>query len=239
MALQKKRHLKNNIVVGEDHVQVRALERILEQEAVSVDRVVDEDLIGASGLLLRVHAAHKIDLAGETINNTGFWLASKLTKESQGLKKLIEVAASLSPKEKYPKEELAIVHDALLKEEITDLFVTLWRAVSILSGDKIEKQSWWKNPWESTTDWMPLDKVEHRLNYLYKSITQYAIVKTVNEDLAKKQGASPSQVQHWKTLNLPADKVEATIMLLSKWKQGGVLPEICALQISSVWTTNS
>lgn len=241
LALQKKRLPKNNIVIGEDHVQVRALERLLDREATPVEKVVDEDLVSTSGLLLRVYAAHRIDLSPEIIANTGFWSATKLTKGSMGINDLIKLAATLSPKGegKYTKEELAIVHDALLKEDITDLFATLWRAVSMMSGDKIEKQPWWKSPWESPTEWFPLDKMEHRLNYLYKSIVQYALVKTVNPDLAKKQGASPSQIQHWKTLNLPVEKVEDTVILLSKWKQGLILPEVCALQISSIWASNS
>lgn len=241
MALQKKRLPKNNIVIGEDHVQVHALERLLDQEATPMEKVTDEDLISSSGLFFRVYAAHRIDLSPEVITSTGFWSATKITKGSSAINKLIEVATTLVPKGegRYTKEELAVVHDTLLKEEINDLFATLWRAVGMMSGGKIEKQPWWKHPWESPTEWFPLDKMEHRLNYLYKSITQYAMVKTVSEDLAKKQGASPSQVQHYKSLNLPLDKVEATIILLSKWKQGGILPEICALQISSVWATNS
>lgn len=92
------KHLaKNNILIGSDPAQIRFFEDFAGHETTLVERITDESLLGKSGLLLRVHAAHQMDLSPDVKEKTGIWSADAITAGSAGANALVRQAANRPP----------------------------------------------------------------------------------------------------------------------------------------------
>jgi hypothetical protein len=235
--LQKKTIPRNNIVVGEDAAQIRFLEQQLGVKAEQVDRVTDDMLVGREGVLYRVYASHRIDLSPEMRTKTGFWSAEPIVKGSAAINALVKFAATLLPypEKKLTREIVNAVGDRLTRGRVQDVRGTIWEAVWLLSGE-IQMPKRWRDPWESPTLWLDDSmNINQRLHTLYKRLVGYSVFLCKGSDAAKRLGAKPHELQRFKDMSLNPTKVYQTISLLSRWKQGRLLPYVCALQIAVVW----
>ncbi|WP_130417425.1 hypothetical protein [Edaphobacter modestus] len=75
-----------------------------------------------------------------------------------------------------------------------------------------------------------------RLHMLHKKLVGYATIVGFGEEAASKIGIKPSQQQHFKGLTLDLGRVYRSISVLSRGKQGRMLPYVCAMQIASIWS---
>lgn len=235
-ALQKNTP-QNNVIVGDDPAQIRFMEQQLGIPSEVVDRVTDDMLVGQAGRLYRVYATHRIDLSPEMRNKTGFWEARAIVKGSSEIAALVKHAATLIafPEKKLTRELINLVADKLTKGRIYDVRGTIWEAVWLLSGDVLPPQRW-RDPWDAPTLWLDAAmNVNQRLHVLYHRMVAYAWIVTRGKEEAKKLGAKPSDVQWLHEKKLDINRVYRTIYLLSRWKQGRMLPYVCAMQIAVVW----
>jgi hypothetical protein len=101
--LLKKTLPKNNVIVGDDRVQIRFLEQQLsinaprKVEAEYVERVTDDMLAGYEGRPYLVSMKHKVDLSPELRGRTGIWAADPIVKGSAAINTLVKFAATLLP----------------------------------------------------------------------------------------------------------------------------------------------
>lgn len=235
--VQKKTLPSNNIVIGDDAAQIRFLEQQLGVPAEEVDRVTDDMLLGKEGVLYRVFASHRIDLSPEMRNKTGFWAAEPIVKGSAAIHALVKFAATLLPypEKKLTRETVNLVGDLLTTAKVYDVRGTLWEAVWILAGELPVKKPY-PDPWEAPVKWLDASmNVTQRLHTLCKRLSGYAAYITKGTEAARALGVKPGELQRFKDLHLDPTKVYRTLVLLSRWKQGRMLPYVCAMQIAAVW----
>src|SRR5271157_1550317 len=120
---------RNNILAGDDAVQIRFMEQLTDMKCETRERVSDEDLFGKDGILIRVLTAQGVDLSSGLRNKTGVWSLTPLTPASVSTNALVRAASELL-KTKYKKEELEAysryVGRMFEREELSDLRVGLW-----------------------------------------------------------------------------------------------------------------
>ena len=90
--------------------------------------------------------------------------------------------------------------------------------------------------------WMPKgdrDNVRFRLNSLYRELVMWVFASTGDERGVRKTGGrwDAKQFQKLSQLQLPKEKVYATLAELSAWRTQGYDPFVAAIRISKVWET--
>jgi hypothetical protein len=237
LALLKKGHTANNIVVGSDPAQVRFLGQFFATEPTAIDRVTDDSLLGHSGLLLQILYSHQIDLSPEVRAKTNIWSAEPIKKGSAAASAMVKYAHQLLGATDPLKRELVDrVSDLLTKDEIDDILAAVWQAVWLLSAE-IPEFRHWKQPWEGAVQWLEADvDPQLRLNCLYKDLVGYTYVAFDEKEGARKFGVRPSQAARFAQWRLDVNKVYRTIRELSVWRTSKRDPYVCALRVAAIWS---
>ncbi len=230
---------RNNVLVGDDALQIRFMEQLTGFRCETVEHVCDDDLFGKDGTLLRVLTANCLDLSPQLRAKTGVWALVPLTPGSVSANALVRAAAE-TLKTKAKKEQLDALsrHIGRLfeRDDIADLRVGLWETVYAMSGEL--KPTRWREPWETSFphEWMPTGvDLELRFGSMAKTLRAYVLMHTGGEAEVKKMGVSPSKMLKLKELSLNPDRVQDAIQILSRWKQFNTNPRIVALQLTKAW----
>jgi hypothetical protein len=234
--LQKKSSTPNHIVTGDDSAQLSFLSDELNSPVEKVDRVTDDMLVGESGKLFHVYAAHRIDLSPEMRGKTSFWSAEPIIKGSAAIHVIVKYAAGILAY-KISRDEITIVSEAVARnlKTISSVNVAIWEAVWVLTGE-VKKSPSWPEPWEQPIRWVTPDMViGKRLNILYNKLVGYATFLGKGEPAAKAFGVKQEELQKYRDLVLDPTKVHDTLKTLSQWKSGRWNEAICAGIISSIW----
>lgn len=230
---------RNNVLIGDDALQLRFVEQLTGQTCETLDSLTDENLFGKDGCLYRL-LTHRGLAVSESVRKTlGVWSLTPITSRSASSNALVRAAALLL-KEEIKKERLEavsrVVGRLFEKGDLTDLRTGLWEAVWIMTGDL--PVYGWSDPWESTltTEWFPKGvDLELRLGALMKTLRAYVLTHTGADTEVKRMGIPPHRVQKLKDLTLNPDKIFESVLVLSRWKQHRLDPKIVALMLTKVW----
>jgi hypothetical protein len=230
---------RNNILIGDDVVQIRFVEQLTGLKCEMLDSVSDDDLFGKDGVLYRLLTHKGLALSPQVQGKTGVWALSPITAGSAGANALVKVAAGIS--QATPTKEQA---DALSRHigklfernEISDLRVGLWETVWAMTADL--PHTHWSEPWETPMpqDWMPpgMD-LGLRFGFLFKTLKAYVLLHTNAEQEARKMGIQPHRLMKLKDLKLDPEKVYGSLKALSSWKHFDTDHRIVALDLTRVW----
>lgn len=243
-AWQKKTLPKNNILIGEDPAQLRFLVQRLTPtsksidgpEAEPVERVTDAMLLGRTGLLYCVKAAHRIDLSPDVRSHTGIWEAGPIERASAAVNEIVRHAvAIIDPGAKLSRSTLNFVANELTKEPLADIRGSLWHAVWLLTGEFTPYVAW-PEPWNDPVKWLPPEaSVPLRLQTLYRTLVGWAFLATGEEIGVKQLSLEYQEIQQLKQLRLDTRRVYESIQQLSIWRNRHSDPILCALAIASIW----
>lgn len=228
----------NNIFVGEDITQIRYAEQILGVESELRDRVVDDDLLGYSGLLLHVYADSKIDLSPYIRSTTGVWSAEPIIKGSAAASAIVRQGLKLLKTEpsEFARETLRSIADKVAKVAVTDVRGSIGYAAHLILSPP-QDYTQWESPWKNPGHWLVHGtSVDHRLNALYREVVGWAYVHQGDLVAAKKFGVTPAQQAALKQLSLEPEKVYQSICELSRWKTSGMPANVCALLLTNIWS---
>lgn len=244
---------KHNILIGNDSVQIRFAEQYISMvhkmqvhhEPVSV--VNDEMLLGKDEpKLYLVERSSLIDISPKEKAKTGIWSLDLIERGSAGINAIVRYAAKLLEIEKPDKDIVAKVGYELVKESdpgrkylLTDIRAAVWQAVWLLTGPP-ERALSWVAPWENWMMWMPRGgDPRYRLNALYRELVMWVFAVTGDEKGFRKTGGSwdGKRFQRLARLQLPKDKVYATLTELSAWRNQKYDPYVCVIRISKIWET--
>ena len=230
---------RNNILVGDDALQIRFVEQLTGLKCETVERVCDEDLFGKDGVLIRLLTNNGLDLSAGMRAKTGVWGLAPITPGSVSANALVRAAAEFL-KVKPKKEELDAMsrHIGRMfeRDELSDLRVGLWETVWAFTAPLPPMR--WKEPWETSLfhEWVPPGvDLALRFGSLAKNLRAYILMKTGGDAEVKKMGISPHKMLQYKDLTINPDKVGESIRVLSRWKQFDQDPRIVALSLTKVW----
>jgi len=231
--LSKKNFPRHNILVGDDPVQIRFAEQVLDVKCEIVEHVKDEDLLVQHPTLHQVFISNSIDLSQEIRSKTGVWSLSPIVKGSASANAIIKAACEILGI-KLERSKLNRASDLLTKEPTNDVRASLWYAIWIISGDILDEELW-KDPWVNS-NWLPKGTdPNYRLNSLYKDLVGHVFIRGNDEVAARRFGISPAKIKRLKNMSLDLNRVYESIFELSKWRQKRYDPYICALKISKIW----
>lgn len=230
---------RNNILIGDDAIQIRFVEQLTGLQCETRERVTDDYLFGKDGILVRLLTANGLDLSPQLRSKTGVWALVPVTPGSVSTNAIVRIAAEILGA-KLKKEELdstsRYVGRLFERDEVADLRVGLWETLWIMSAPL--PPSRWKEPWETSIlqEWVPPGvDLGMRFGSLLKTLRAYVLIQTGGESDAKKLGVSPSKMLYLKDLRLNNEKVYNCLRVLSRWKQFGTDPRIVALSLTKVW----
>jgi len=236
--ISKKTSPKNNILVGFDRAQIRFAEQFLELVCQDREKITDDDLLGKDEhLLLRVTSFTYIELSPDIKKKTGIWSIQPLEGGSAGMNALVREAANLLDETKPDKEKLEAISREICRDTVpVDIRGALWEAVWQLTEDiPFKNDSRWLQPWESA-NWIPREvEINYRLNTLYREFIGFVFAREGDITAAHKFGISTSRYNRLHQLSLDLERVDRSIMCLSKWRVRKSSPFICALEISMIW----
>ena len=249
---------KNNILIGNDPVQIRFAEQFLTGahglplpgiKHEPVPAVNDEMLLGKDEpKLYLVDRSSLIDLSPKERAKTGIYSLDLIEKGSAGINAIVRHAAKLLGKEKPSKDVMLNVGYELVKESdpsrrylLTDIRAAVWQAAWLLSGP-LEGRPKWLAPWENWMMWMPRGgDPRYRLNALYRELVMWVFASTGDDRGFRKTGGSwdSKRFQKLSQIQLPKDKVYDTLVELSAWRKpnSGIDPFVCAIKVSKIWET--
>jgi hypothetical protein len=243
---------KNNILIGDNEAQVRFAEQYLSaahgQSIVcqKMDLLTDDHLLGHDEpLLYRVERSSFFDLSLDVKAKTGIWSLEFISEGSTAANALVRAAATLIDA-KPKKEDVTRVARELvyqtrhgMGEDLDQIMVSVWRAAWLLTAPPIERKSW-PRPWENHVAWMPPDvDPAHRLHSLYWELMMY-IFAAENDEKGWKRMGRPYKAETFKraaTKRMPLPQVDATLHVLSAWREQKSDPYICALKVAAIWET--
>lgn len=238
--LLQKTHKRFNVLVGDDPVQVRFAEFLLNTPAVEQESLKDENFLGQEGnLLYHIRHIRHLDVSDNVKPKIGIWSLNPIVRGSAAASSLVRFAAQLQGGE-FSKERLKEVADEITKEESNDLRATLWRAVWLLTDPHPEPFKPWPAPWETTTGWLPKGvDPSYRLHSLYRDIVAYTFTRNPEwEEGVRKAGVnlSPSKLKVVKGWKLDARKVHDTYYELCRWRCQRYDAYVAALKITNIWS---
>jgi hypothetical protein len=230
---------RNNILIGDDAIQIRFVEQLTGLQCETRERITDDDLFGKDGILVRLLTTNGLDLSPQLRSKTGVWALVPVTPGSVSANAIVRVAAEISGT-KLKKEELdsmsRYVGRLFEHDKVADLRVGLWETVWAMSAPLPPNR--WKEPWETSIlqEWVPPGvDLALRFGSLFKTLRAYVLIQTDGEPEAKKMGISPSKMLYLKDLRLNNEKVYQALRVLSRWKQFGTDPRIVTLSLTRVW----
>jgi len=230
---------RNNVLIGDDAIQIRFMEQLTGLQCETRERVCDDDLFGKDGILIRLLTGNTLELSAQLRAKTGVWALIPITSGSVSANAVVRAAAEIL-KLKLKKEELDAMsrHVGKLFErnEVSDLRVGLWETVHALTGDLAPTR--WREPWETSFahEWMPPGvDLDLRFGSLAKTLRAYVLMHTGAEAEVKKMRVSPSKMLKLKELVINPQRLFETITTLSRWKQFNTDPRIVALALTKVW----
>jgi hypothetical protein len=226
---------KNNVLVGDDRAQLRFMEQCTGVEAVTVEKITDDAVLGQDGLLLRVYASHRVDLSPDVKAKTGIWSADSILRGSSGANAIVKQAAVMLGLQKIDHEIVEQISWTFPKEGIDDIRGSLWHSIWSLTGE-VRGRPKWVDPWKDPIAWMDPADPAHRLHSLYRSLVGWTYLAYNDLRGVKQFGISPSQQQFLKQQKLDFKRVYESIRVLSAWKMSHSDPFVCALRISSIWS---
>ncbi len=230
-----------NILVGEDRVQERFAEQVLDVPCVLAIQLSDEHfLVDNTSKLFRVLSAKQVVISPQVRELTSFWSLDPIEKGSAGANAIVRYAATLLDIEKPDRDQIERLADLLATSgTIEDLRVALWTSVWLLTGDSLPESKRWPQPWEDSKLWFNIPGVtpEHRLNSLYLDLTAYTFTVADEEATLKKAGlrVSPSKLKVFKKMKLDFTKIHDTLKLLDLWRTKRTDPYICAFRVANIW----
>jgi hypothetical protein len=238
MLLTQKIPRRYNILVGDDSAQQRFAEQVLGLTCRHMEVLREEDLLGhEEPLLYRVDSLRCMELSPNTKALCGLWSLDPIEKGSAGASTLVRFAASLLDVA-VDKIQLQRVADKLLEEDIEDVRASLWNAVWLLTGPRLEESGRWPDPWAEPKKWLPTGvDPGYRLNSLYRTLVSYVFAKENDQDAARKFGVSMARFKAMQRLSLDLDRVDRSIRELSRWRTQKYNPLVCALKVTSIWNT--
>lgn len=230
----------NNILIGDDPLQIRFVEQLTGQTCKTVDAVTDEDVLGKEGMLFRILTVQGLNLSQAMRQVTGVWTVAPIQPNSIAASRIIQAASRIRNDDNVERETLESAAKNLGKSfergEIADLRVGLWNAVWLLSGPI--PSSKWEEPWENPSPdvWMPRGvDPQYRLNTLAKHLAAYVLVKTNAEEELRKRKIRPSVIREFQNLKLDLNKVYASMKELARWKYNRSNPYPTALRLTQIW----
>jgi len=247
---------KNNVLIGNDPTQIRFAEQylsmshkvLIQHEAVPL--VSDVHLQGLDEpKLYLVDVSSQVDISPNLKAKTGIFSLDLIERGGAGINAIIRYAAKLLDIPKPDKTVMARVGYELVKESdpsskkylLSDIRAAVWQAAWHLSGSPTSRPRWIA-PWENWMLWMPKgdrDSVRFRLNSLYRELVMWVFAQSGDERGVRKTGGrwDAKQFQKLSELQLPKEKVYATLAELSAWRAQGYDPFLTAIRISKVWET--
>ncbi len=246
---------RHNILIGNEPAHIRFAEQFLSTaHAVPIKHepvpaVNDEMLDGKSEpKLYLVERSGLIDISPKIRDKTGIWSLDFIERGSAGINAIIRYAAKLLGIEKPTKEVMSQVGYELVKDSdpgskkylLIDIRAAVWQAAWLLSGPAAGRTSWLR-PWESWQMWMPKGgDPRYRLNTLYRELVMWVFASTGDDRGFRKTGGGwdAKRFQKLSQLQLPKDKVYATLAELSRWRtHDDYDPFVCVIRISKIWET--
>jgi hypothetical protein len=234
---------RNNILIGNDPVQIRFAEQFLSHHYHTkvtcqlLEICNDHHVLGKDEpLLYRVERSSLIDLSPHVRSKTGLWSLDLIENGSAGANAIVRHAASLAEIGKPSKEAMAFI----TKEITNDLFdinAAIWNAAYLLTGPIPPKVNW-PRPWENYITWLPKgEDVPYRLNTLYWELVEYVFAAENDEKGWRKMGRAfrPKSFKFLSGLVLSKDRVSKSIQALSAWREHRTDPYVCALNIAKIW----
>jgi len=248
---------KNNILIGNDPTQIRFAEQFLSMS--HKKPIVHEPVSLVDDMMLQGQDEPKlylVDVSSQIDNvspkekaKTGIWSLDLIERNGAGINAIIRYAAKLLDIPKPDKTTMSRVGYQLVKESdpsskkylLTDIRAAVWQAAWYLTGTDTGRPRWLA-PWENWMLWMPKgdrDNVRFRLNSLYRELVMWVFASTGDERGVRKTGGrwDAKQFQKLSQLQLPKEKVYATLAELSAWRTQGYDPFVAAIRISKVWET--
>ena len=245
---------KNNILIGNDPAQLRFAEQYLSMhhgvpiKHEEVTHVGDEMLLGThEPKLYVVDVPNQIDISPKERTKTGIYSLDLIERGSAGMNAIIRYAAKLLNLPKPDKETMRRLGYQLIKDSdpssrkylLTDIRAAVWYAVWLLKGP-VEGAPRWISPWENWMTWMPRGGDPYfRLNSLYRELVMWVFAVSGDDHGFRKTGGS-WDAKKWEKLTqlqLPKDKVYATLAELSAWRTQGYDPFVCVIRVSKIWET--
>jgi hypothetical protein len=242
---------RNNILIGNDPAQIRFAEQYLSMEhgipvrVEAVPLVEDKMLLGHDDhKLYLVDVSSQIDISDKEKSKTGIFELNLMDRGSSGLNAIVRHAAKLLDMPKPTKDVVSYVGYELIKETdsskkymLGDIRAAVWFAAWLLRGPVPPKINW-TQPWENWLMWMPRGfDPYYRLNALYRELVMWVFASAGDDAGFRKTGGSwnAKRWQKLAQLQLPKDKVYATLAELSAWKAHSYDPYVCVIRISKIW----
>jgi hypothetical protein len=247
---------KNNVLIGNDPTQIRFAEQFLSKaHGTSVNHegvpgVTDEMLLGKDEpKLYLVDIPSQLDISETVKAKTGIFSLDLIERNGAGINAIIRFAAKLLDIPKPDKTTMASVSYKLVKDSdpiskkylLTDIRAAVWQAAWFLT-DTVDSRPRWIAPWENWMLWMPKgdsDSIRYRLNSLYRELVMWVFAQSGDERGVRKTGGrwDAKQFAKLSQLQLPKNKVYATLAELSAWRAHSYDPFVCAIRISKIWET--
>lgn len=243
---------KNNVLIGNDPSQIRFAEQYLTMShgtsihAEAVPLVKDDMLLGHNDhRLYLVDVAAQVELSPNVRAKTGVWSLDLIERGGAGVNAIIRYAAKMLGIPKPDKTVMSRVAYQLIKDSdpsgkkylLTDIRAAVWNAAWLLTGPQ-ESRPRWTQPWENWLLWMPRGgDPRYRLNSLYRELIMWVFAATGDDRGYRKTGGrwDVKQFQRLSQLQLPKDRVYATLSELSAWRAHSYDPFICVLRVSKIW----
>jgi hypothetical protein len=220
LLIEKKKPKPMNILVGQDSLVLKALEKKFD---IKIRKFDEEDPCQFSYL------DTELDIPLSLRESAAIWLNPSISKNLDAFKYLV---AHLTD---TPKEDQADLALALMREfdGIRDFNSLYWGVKNRSQGFK--KSPWLKNPWEDPTNWTGAVDLGLRLSWLYTDSIAYVYAQDDCKKELASLGISAKKAAYLKAKKLSNNLMSATISELSRWKSERQDLHT-ALKISSIWS---
>src|SRR5271157_5721935 len=68
---------RNNVLIGDDAIQIRFMEQLTGLQCETRERVCDDDLFGKDGILIRLLTGNTLELSAQLRAKTGVWACGR------------------------------------------------------------------------------------------------------------------------------------------------------------------
>ena len=85
----------NNVLIGDDAVQIRFVEQLTGLPCETVESVSDDDLFGRDGVLYRVLTSGSLKLSPQVRSKTGIWSLTPIASGSASANALVRAAGAI------------------------------------------------------------------------------------------------------------------------------------------------
>jgi hypothetical protein len=232
--------VRQNVLIGDDPLQIRFVEQLLKCECVTIDSLTDDDILGVEDVLFRVRFEKSLELTPAVRSKIGMWSLQPVAPDSASANALVRVASKIIGE---PLDEVrfnAIVKEIgrrFKKNFVRDLRVGLWETCDlILEGNTPTNK--WKEPWDTADpmEWLPPGtNIDMRLGTLFKHLRAYVYLLSGVDEEAMDLKVLPSKIKYLQGLHLDPEKVYETLKALSRHRYFGADPRKVVLALVKIW----